>query len=222
MSGGRSRFSWICKLPVDRLENFLVARISKTSASANVTSLTEHRINVGLHPPSRQSCCLVSRKAQEAIREGVDKMLAADIIEPSYYEWSNPIVIGVKKPKGKYRFCLDFRKVNGVSKKDTYPLPHMNGILDKLRSARYISTVDLSQVYLQIPLARDNREIAAFSAPGKSLYHVIRMPYGLTGAPATFRCLLDKLIRKWTLRVRFLNDIVIAASRSISNDLIAF
>jgi len=68
-------------------------------------------------------------------------MLAADIIEPSYNEWSNPILM--KKPNEKYRFCLDFRKVNGVSKKDAYPLPNMNGILDKLRSARYISTIDL-------------------------------------------------------------------------------
>jgi len=111
------------------------------SASTGVTSLTEHRINVGSHPPIKQRCYLVSPKVQEAIREEVDKMLVADIIEPSYNEWSNPIVM--KKPNGKYRFCLDFRKVNGVSKKGAYPLPNMNGILDKLRSARYISTIDL-------------------------------------------------------------------------------
>lgn len=120
-------------------------------------------------------------------------MLKAGIIEPSFSEWSNPIVM-VKKPNGKYRFCLDFRKVNGVSKKDAYPLPNMNGILDKLRSARYISTIDLSQAYFQIPLAKESREITAFSIPGKGLYHFTRMPYGLTGAPAMFQRLLDKSI----------------------------
>ena len=61
-------------------------------------------------------------------------MLSIGIIELSYSEWSNPIVM-VKKPSGKYRFYLDFCKVNSVSKKDAYPLPNMNGILDKLRSA---------------------------------------------------------------------------------------
>jgi len=79
-----------------RLREFLATKIPKTSASPGVTSLTEHRINVGLHPPIKQRCYLVSPKVQEAIREEVDKMLAADIIEPSYSEWSNPIVM-VKK-----------------------------------------------------------------------------------------------------------------------------
>jgi len=196
-----------------QLKEFLVTRIPKTSANPGVTSLTEHRINVGSHSPIKQRCYLVSPKVQEAIRAEVDKMLAADIIEPSYSEWSNPIVM-VKKPNGKYRFCLDFRKVNSVSKKDAYPLPNMNGILDKLRSARYISTIDLSQAYFQIPLAKDSREITAFSVPGKGLYHFTRMPYGLTGAPATFQRLLDKLIgpEMEPHAFAYLDDIVIVTA----------
>ncbi|XP_036150132.1 uncharacterized protein LOC118648039 [Monomorium pharaonis] len=81
-------------------------------------------------------------------------MLEAGIIEPSNSEWSTPIVM-IKKPNGTYRFCLDFRKLNDVSKKDAYPLPYMNSILDKLRAARYISTIDLSQAYFQIPLEKN-------------------------------------------------------------------
>ena len=177
----------------ERLEQFLENKIPKTVANPGVTTLTEHVIDVGQHRPVKQRCYLVSPKVQEAIRDEVDKMLDAGIIEPSYSEWSNPIVM-VKKSNGKYRFCLDFRKVNSLSKKDAYPLPNMNGILDKLRSARYISTLDLSQAYFQIPLAKESREITAFSVPGKGLYHFTRMPYGLTGAPATFQRLLDKLI----------------------------
>lgn len=63
-------------------------------------------------------------------------MLGAGIIEPSFSEWSNLIVM-IKKPNGKYRFCLDLRKINSISKEDAYPLPNMNSILDKLRSAKY-------------------------------------------------------------------------------------
>jgi len=90
----------------------------------------------------------------------------------------------------------------------------MNGILDKLRSARYISTIDLSQAYFQIPLARENREIIAFSVPGKGLYHFTRMPYGLMGAPATFQRLLDKLIgpEMEPHAFAYLDDIVVVTS----------
>jgi len=191
------------------LKKFL-STIPRPSENPGVTGLTEHQIDVGQNTPVKQRCYLVSPKVQEAIRDEVDKMLEAGIIEPSYSEWSNPIVL-VKKPNGKYRFCLDFRKVNSLSKKDAYPLPNMNGILDKLRAARYISTIDLSQAYLQIPLAKNSREIAAFSVPGKGLYHFTRMPYGLTGAPATFQRLLDRLIgpEMEPFAFAYLDDIVI-------------
>lgn len=87
----------------------------------------------------------------------------------------------------------------------------MNGILDKLRSARDISTLDLSQAYFQIPLAKESREITAFSVPGKGLYHFTRMPYGLTGAPAMFQRLLDRLIgpEMEPFAFAYLDDIVI-------------
>jgi len=170
-----------------------VTGILKTWASAGVTSLTEPRINVGLHPPIKQRCYLASPKVREAIREERDKMLAADIFEPSYGRGSSPIMM-MKKPDGKYRFCLDFRKVNSVSKKDTYPLPNTNGILSKLRSARYISMINLSQAYFQIPLTKDSREIAVFNVSGRGLYRFTRMPYGLAGAPTTLQRLLDELI----------------------------
>jgi len=193
----------------NRLKEFLNT-IPKSSGNPGVTGLTEHHIDVGQNAPVKQRCYLVSPKVQEAIREEVDKMLKAGIIESSYSEWSNPIVM-VKKPNGKYRFCLDFRKVNSLSKKDAYPLPNMNGILDKLRAARYISTIDLSQAYFQIPLAEKSREITAFSVPGKGLYHFTRMPYGLTGAPATFQRLLDRLIgpEMEPFAFAYLDDIVI-------------
>jgi len=102
-----------------RLRKFLVTRMLKTSASPGVTSLTEHRINVGLYPLIKQRCYLVSPRVQEAIREEVE-MLAADIIEPSYSEWSNPIVM-MKKLNGKYHFYLDFRKVNSYQRKTLTP-----------------------------------------------------------------------------------------------------
>lgn len=176
-----------------RLKEFLASELPPIPSSPGITNLTEHRVDVGGHPAIKQRYYLVSPKVQEAIHAEVDSMLQAGIIEPSHSDWSSPIVM-VRKPNGTYRFCLDFRKVNSVSKKDAYPLPYMSGILDKLRTAHYISTIDLSQAYLQVPLEKNSREITAFTVPGKGLFHFTRMPYGLTGAPATFQRLLDRLI----------------------------
>ena len=70
----------------------------------------------------------------------------------------------------------------------------MTGILDELRQAHYITTLDLSQPYFQVPLTPESREITAFVVPGRGLFHFKRMPYGLTNAPATFQRLLDRLV----------------------------
>lgn len=100
-------------------------------------------------------------KIQEAIYAEVDSMLEAGIIEPSKSKWSTPILL-IKKPNNKYRFCLNFCRLNEVLKKDAYPLPYMNAILDQIRPADYLSTIDLSQVYLQIPLKKKSKEYTAY------------------------------------------------------------
>ena len=70
----------------------------------------------------------------------------------------------------------------------------MNGILDKLRSAKYISKIDLYKGFLQIPLELGSRDKTAFTVPGRGIFQFKRMPFGLTNAPATFQRLLDRLI----------------------------
>ena len=175
------------------LKNFIAVMLPKAPEKPGITNLTEHFIDTGIHPPIKQRHYLVSPNIMEVINQEVDKMLADDIIEPSSSGWSSPIVL-VRKPDGSRRFCLDFRKLNQVTKKDAYPLPQMNGILDKLRSARYISKIDLFKGFLQIPLEASSKEKTAFTVPGRGLFQFKRMPFGLTNAPATFQRLLDRLI----------------------------
>ena len=120
-------------------------------------------------------------------------MLKAGIIEPSTSAWSSPIVM-VRKALDKYRFYIDFRKVNAVSKADTYPLPYMDAILRKMQGAKYISTLNLSSAYHQIPLKEESRHLTVFKVPGLRLSQFMRMPYGLSQAGATFQRVIDQVI----------------------------
>ena len=74
-----------------------------------------------------------------------------------------------------------------MTKADAYPLPYMNDILRKLQKVRYISTLDLSSAYHQIPLRAESHPVTAFTVPGLRLYQFTRMPYGLSYAGSTFQ-----------------------------------
>ena len=116
-----------------------------------------------------------------------------------------------KKPECKYRLCLDFRKLNAISKKDAYPLPYMTDILRQLKAVKYISKIDLRSAFNQIPLEKNSRSYTAFTVPGRGLFEFKRMPFGLSGAAATFQRLIDKVI---TPEMRpnvfsYLDDIII-------------
>ena len=119
-------------------------------------------------------------------------MLKQGIREPSCSDWSNPIVM-IKKPNGEYRFCLDSRKVNKITK-DLYPISLMYEILHTLRLAKFILKINLKSSYLQIPLEKNSKPITAFTVPGKVMYQFKRMPFGLTNAPETFQRLMDKVL----------------------------
>jgi len=81
-----------------------------------------------------------------------------------------------------------------MSVKDAYPKPHINYILDQLREARYISSLDLKDAYWQIPLEENSRQYTAFTVPGKGLFQWRVMPFGHHSASATFQRVLDQLI----------------------------
>lgn len=178
---------------ISRLDELLEREIREVPEGTGMTDLAVHTIDVGDNVPIKQRYYMVSPKVREAINDEVDRMLAEGIIEPSSSAWSSPIVM-VRKPNGKYRFCVDYRKVNSVTRRDAYPVPYMDGILDRLRSAQYISTIDLSHAYHQVPMEEKSKPMTAFTVPGRGLYQFRRMPYGLTNAPATFQRLIDRLI----------------------------
>ena len=176
------------------LQQLLDEELPPLRKSRGTTSLAEHRIRLKTTEPIKQRYMPRNPATQAVINEAVDQTLADGVIEPSSSPWSSPVVMVAKKGKKKNRFCIDFRRVNAVTEKDAYPLPQVQATLDKLREARYISTLDLANGYWQVPLAEESRPITAFTVPGRGLYQFRVMPFGLHSAPATFQRLLDSII----------------------------
>ncbi|XP_064215819.1 uncharacterized protein LOC135267901 [Tribolium castaneum] len=113
-------------------DGFVEREIKNFAEVQGRTDMTVHEIRLTNPTPIKQWYRPQNPAMQQIIDEEVDRMLTEDIIEPSESPWSSPIVLADKKDGRKKRFCIDFRKINSVSQKDAYPIPHINGILDKL------------------------------------------------------------------------------------------
>ncbi|KAI2646018.1 Retrovirus-related Pol polyprotein [Labeo rohita] len=172
------------------------------------TSIIEHDIRT---PPGvivRQRPYRVPEARRQAIEDEIQEMLKLGIIEPSRSAWSSPIVM-VPKPDGSLRFCNDFRRLNEVSDFDSYPMPRVDELLERLGRARFISTLDLTKGYWQVTLTKSAKPKTAFSTPsGHWQYRTL--PFGLHGAPATFQRMMDVLLRPHqSYAAAYLDDVVI-------------
>ncbi|CAG4952613.1 unnamed protein product [Parnassius apollo] len=114
------------------------------------TNLIHHVIDTGDSKPIKQRYYPLSPVKQQALEKKLDRMLSLGVVSPSQSAWNSPVVM-VQKPNGDLRLCLDCRKLNAVSKPDAYPLPYISSILDQLRDAKYLTSIDLSAAYWQIP-----------------------------------------------------------------------
>ncbi|CAB0044009.1 unnamed protein product [Trichogramma brassicae] len=157
-----------------------------------LTRLTEHHIDVQGASPIKHKMRRMSPPMLQVAHDEVKKMLAEGVIEPSASSWSSAPVI-VKKADGSNRFCIDYRDLNKVTKKDAYPVQNIDAILDKLRHARYITTIDLKSAYFQIAMEESSKKYTAFAVPGAGLFQFTRLAFGLTNAPMTFQRLIDAL-----------------------------
>ena len=178
------------------------------SATPGLTERAYHSIDTGNAHPIRTPPYRVSPHAQAAIEREIQNMLQMGIIRSSTSAWASPVVL-VPKPDGEIRFCVDYRKLNAVTRPDNYPMPRTDELLEKLGRAQFISTIDLTKGYWQVPLDEPAKERSAF-VTHTGVYEFNVLPFGLRNAPATFQRLVDGLLAGLgEYAVAYLDDVAI-------------
>ena len=168
-----------------------------------------HKINTGDSPPIRQRVRRIPQYRREEAKQLLQGMLKRDVVQPSDSPWASPIVL-VRKKNGAIRFCIDYRKVNAVTRKDAYPLPRIDDTLDTLSGSKLFSTLDLASGYWQVEVEPQDREKTAFCTP-EGLYEFKVMPFGLCNAPATFQRLMDRVLSglQWRDCLVYRDDVIV-------------
>lgn len=176
------------------------------------TNMVKHQIVLTKDEPIKQRPYRLPYHQREEIEKHVKNMLDSGIIEPSASPWASPVVMVHKKTGGE-RFCVDYRKLNDVTKKDTYPLPRIDDIIDTIGSSTYFSCLDLASGYWQIELHDEAKEKTAFTT-FSGLYQFNVMPFGLCCAPATFQRLIERVLHGllWKICFVYLDDILVCVN----------
>lgn len=165
------------------------ARIFK--AGGGPTPYAEHCIDTGEHPPIAVPPYRLNPSKKELMKVEIGKMLQDDIIEECESAWCSPALM-VPKSNGGIRFCVDYRRLNAVTKADAYPMPRIDELLQSTKRDCFMSTLDLRSSYWQVKVREADRDKTAFVCP-LGTYRFKRMPFGLRNAPATFQRLIDRL-----------------------------
>lgn len=199
------------------LEGLLLHFRSVFQSLPGHTTATEHRIVTRDVQPVRLAPYRILHALREDVRQELEEMLDHGIIEHSSSNWASPLVI-VHKKDSSLRLCVDYRRLNSHSKVDAYPMPRVDDLIDQVAGSPYITTLDLTKGYWQVPVAKEDREKTAFTTPF-GFYQFTRMPFGLQGAPATFQRMVDKILNGLNDFAGAYIDDVIVFSRSWSEHL---
>ena len=172
----------------------------------------QHDIETGDAKPIKQPPRRPPLAARDEEDKQLDEMLETGIIEPSYSPWSSPVCMA-KKKDGSFRFCIDYRRLNAVTKKDAYLVPHVKDALDSFHGAKYFATIDLLSGYWQIGITVRAKQCSAFCTR-RGLFQWTRMPFGLTNAPSNFCRLMENIFYDllYNICICYVDDINVYAA----------
>lgn len=158
----------------------------------SIVTSVEHSI-VTTGKPVRTNPYPASQEQKRNINEWVEKLIKTNAIRRSVSPWASPIIF-TKKKDGTQRMCVDYRKLNEQTVKDSYPLPRDDDLFEQLGNCTYFSSLDFVGGYWQIPIREEDRYKTAFTC-NLGIYEWNVMPFGLSNAPSTFQRFINDLIQ---------------------------
>ena len=174
-------------------------------------SIGEHVIETHEHMPMRLPPYRATPTVRAEIEKQVDIMREHNIIVLSTSPYTSPVVL-CKKRDNSFRFCIDYRKLNSITKPMSYPLPHLSDVFDVVGEAKatIFSVLDLCQGFLQLGLHKDSREKAAF-VTHSGVYEWTRMPFGLRNSSITFSRVIGQVLQglNWKNVLAYIDDILV-------------
>jgi len=182
---------------------------SKSEFDIGRTDVMEHSIDIGQNRPFKQQLRRHPTAHLDVIDAHVGEMLRHDVIEPAASPFCSNVVL-VRKHDGSLRFCVDYRQLNELTYKDSYPLPRIDACLDALGGAEYYATLDLRAGYWQTVIRESDRDKTAFvTRRGQWRFKVLS--FGLANAPSSFQRLMDLILSGLTYVscLVYLDDVIV-------------
>ena len=161
-------------------------------------------------PPFRERFCRIPPPQLGEVRAHLKMMLDAGVIRPSNSPWCNAVVL-VRKKDGSLHFCINFRRLNSLTVKDSHPLPRICETLESLAGAAHYTTIDMNSGFWQVPMDDESKQYTAFTLGSMGLYEFECMPFGLCNAPPTFQRLMLNCLGELNLTycLIYLDDVII-------------
>ena len=207
---------WLQTIPAMAQALALLLRfwpVFSLDGSFGKTDLIQHEIVTVPHPPIKERFRPISPALLEDLKRQLREWAEHDVIEPSKSPWNFALVAATKKNSSKKRWCVDYRPLNAITIKDSFPLPQIEDNLVRLGRSRIFSGIDGCGAYHVVEVAQKDREKTAFSTPLGS-FQFKRMPFGLTNAPATY-CRLVQMVLEgipYDMAIPYLDDTCVHSS----------
>ena len=157
--------------------------------------------------PVSQKPYPIAMKHYEWVKNEIEKLLATKVIHSIKSSWSAPIIVVLKGDGGKH-LVTDYRALNKVTRKFTWPMPKVKDIFSKLNGATYFTILDLHAGYHHIPLDKSSIPKTAFNSPIRK-YEYVKVLFRLAQAPAYFQELMTSILKDFPFAIAYLDDIVI-------------